>query len=403
MPRCSPAHWPLLQAALHRSRQCARQIVASPSHLAFSVNLSKPLCFELRRKSIRAYPQRSLRTMSIATTSAQVGGATPTGLAPSLAALAAPRAVRFISASEASEIDAALMSPDQHGYALEQLMELAGLACAQTVFRSYPPDTFPVILVAVGPGNQGGDGLVAARHLHHFGYNVLVWAPRLKGDHISRLERQLRNLDVFFAMADDSGFEDALDQADVVLDTIFGFSFKGPPREPFANVLKALIEESRMEFQMRRPCPPVVSVDIPSGWPSERGRQSERFIPEVLLSLTAPKSGIRSLVTGSKPVRHFIGGRFIPKALEHQYALALPAYPGDEQIVEVTGWEEMSLEQARHLAQQEMEALASAPSNSDEVAASTVVPAGTAAAHLSHQADAAQKLEAGAVDDQQKV
>ncbi|CEH18569.1 Uncharacterized conserved protein [Ceraceosorus bombacis] len=357
--------------------------------------------------------------MSIATTSAQVGGAPPTGLAPSPAALAAPRALRFISASEASEIDAALMSPDQHGYALEQLMELAGLACAQTVFRSYPPDTFPVILVAVGPGNQGGDGLVAARHLHHFGYNVLVWAPRLKGDHISRLERQLRNLDVFFAMADDSGFEDALDQADVVLDTIFGFSFKGPPREPFANVLKALIEESRMEFQMRRPCPPVVSVDIPSGWPvdeeggeanaapvfaeSERGRQSERFIPEVLLSLTAPKSGIRSLVTGSKPVRHFIGGRFIPKALEHQYALALPAYPGDEQIVEVTGWEEMSLEQARHLAQQEMEALASAPSNSDEVVASTVVPAGTAAAHLSHQADAAQKLEAGAADEQHKV
>jgi NAD(P)H-hydrate epimerase len=44
-------------------------------------------------------------------------------------------------------------------------MELAGLACAQTVARVYNNEKYKRVLVACGPGNQGGDGLVAARHL----------------------------------------------------------------------------------------------------------------------------------------------------------------------------------------------------------------------------------------------
>lgn len=44
-------------------------------------------------------------------------------------------------------------------------MELAGLACAQTLAKVYSKDKYPRVLVCCGPGNQGGDGLVAARHL----------------------------------------------------------------------------------------------------------------------------------------------------------------------------------------------------------------------------------------------
>lgn len=170
----APLHLPSL-----RQRLFARQRKSAPPF-----SQARPLPLRHRQAESRSDFHDTLSIMSVATTSAQVGDAAASGLAPSPVVLAAPRAIRFISAAEASEIDHALMSADQHGYALEQLMELAGLACAQTVFRSYPPDTFPVILVGVGPGNQGGDGLVAARHLQQFGYNVLVWAPKLKGDHI---------------------------------------------------------------------------------------------------------------------------------------------------------------------------------------------------------------------------
>lgn len=50
-------------------------------------------------------------------------------------------------------------------FSLDQLMELAGLACAQTLAKVYARDKHPRVLVCCGPGNQGGDGLVAARHL----------------------------------------------------------------------------------------------------------------------------------------------------------------------------------------------------------------------------------------------
>ena len=44
-------------------------------------------------------------------------------------------------------------------------MELAGLACAQSVAQVFNKRQFPRVLVCCGPGNQGGDGLVAASHL----------------------------------------------------------------------------------------------------------------------------------------------------------------------------------------------------------------------------------------------
>jgi NAD(P)H-hydrate epimerase len=46
-----------------------------------------------------------------------------------------------------------------------KLMELAGLACAQTLAKIYDKEKYRRVLVCCGSGNQGGDGLVAARHL----------------------------------------------------------------------------------------------------------------------------------------------------------------------------------------------------------------------------------------------
>src|SRR6267154_554791 len=90
-----------------------------------------------------------------------------------------------------------------------------------------------------------------------------------------------------------------LQSSDVILDAIFGFSFKSPVRAPFDNALK-LISASGL---------PIVSVDIPSGWDFERGNaQGVGLDPDVLVSLTAPKEGVKHF-TG----RHFLGGRFVPK------------------------------------------------------------------------------------------
>ena len=63
------------------------------------------------------------------------------------------------------------------GFSVDQLMELAGLSVAASLAAEYPASKARRVLVVAGPGNNGGDGLVAARHLHHFGYDVKVRGP----------------------------------------------------------------------------------------------------------------------------------------------------------------------------------------------------------------------------------
>jgi NAD(P)H-hydrate epimerase len=78
----------------------------------------------------------------------------------------------YLNQEDAQQLDVDLMS-DEGGFVLEQLMELAGLSCAQALAAAYPSsqDGNKKVLVCCGPGNQGGDGLVAARHLWQFGYH----------------------------------------------------------------------------------------------------------------------------------------------------------------------------------------------------------------------------------------
>ena len=92
---------------------------------------------------------------------------------------------------------------------------------------------------------------------------------------------------------------DALASSDIILDAIFGFSFKPPVRAPFDTALP-LITKSGL---------PIVSVDIPSGWDVEKGNAAGVGLePDVLISLTAPKEGSREFKG-----RHFLGGRFVTK------------------------------------------------------------------------------------------
>ncbi len=98
---------------------------------------------------------------------------------------------------------------------------------------------------------------------------------------------------------DTESLQCALASSDVILDAIFGFSFKPPVRAPFDQALP-LIANSGL---------PIVSVDVPSGWNVDEGKVSALALdPDVLVSLTAPKEGVRRYKG-----RHFLGGRFVPK------------------------------------------------------------------------------------------
>jgi NAD(P)H-hydrate epimerase len=192
---------------------------------------------------------------------------------------------------------------------------------SHAVFKLQPLNKGKRILVACGPGNNGGDGLVAARHLFHYGYQPTIYYPKQsKNDLYQRLRKQLEDLKVPFT--DD--FPSALNSTDHIVDAIFGFSFSGEVREPFPKVIEAL-RDTKI---------PVLAVDAPSSWNIEEGPPSEGpgkgFMPDALISLTAPKP----LVKWFKG-RHFLGGRFLSPEVAEKYELDVPKYEGLDQVVEV--------------------------------------------------------------------
>ena len=230
-----------------------------------------------------------------------------------------------LSAGAAAALDRELMGPEL-GFELAQLMELAGLSVACALQEAFPPRTHPRVLALCGPGNNGGDGLVAARHLHHFGYAVEVCYPKPTDKPLFRsLVVQCRTLGLPFIGAGEA--ERRLPAhggagGAVALDALFGFSFRGAPRPPFDGLLQALRPEAGP--------PPIVSVDVPSGWDVDRGDLSGAGIrPECLVSLSAPKL----CSEGFAGEFHYLGGRFIPGSLARKYGLELPAYPGAAQCV----------------------------------------------------------------------
>ncbi|GAB7351497.1 hypothetical protein MBLNU459_g2144t2 [Dothideomycetes sp. NU459] len=205
-------------------------------------------------------------------------------------------------------------------FSIDQLMELAGLSVSQALWKLHPK-LGSRILVACGPGNNGGDGLVAARHLSQYGYKPTVYYPKQsKNELYQRLSQQLKDLRIPFT--DD--FKSSLSQTDYIIDAIFGFSFEGEVREPFPAVIEAL-RDTKV---------PVLAVDAPSSWNIENGPPSDGpgkgYNPEALISLTAPKP----LVKWFKG-RHFVGGRFLSPAIAEKYNLDIPPYEGIDQFVEV--------------------------------------------------------------------
>lgn len=98
-------------------------------------------------------------------------------------------------------------------------------------------------------------------------------------------------------------------------------------------------DESRLEFIGRITRPPIVSVDIPSGWSVDEapdGQSDEDvFTPDVVISLTAPKTGLKRFNGVS-----LLGGRFLPESIVQKYGLEtlVDGYVGDDQVMDITGW-----------------------------------------------------------------
>lgn len=126
-----------------------------------------------------------------------------------------------MEAGEAKELDEWLMNPLGGSYTLEQLMELAGLSVAQAIAHYYPLDSAKVLILC-GPGNNGGDGLVAGRHLLSFGVveSVHIWSPIVKSEHQKQLLQQAKNMGAIQVIEGEEGIQ--FHEYDLIVDALFG-------------------------------------------------------------------------------------------------------------------------------------------------------------------------------------
>jgi NAD(P)H-hydrate epimerase len=220
--------------------------------------------------------------------------------------------IRYLTQEAAKRLDEQLMGPI--GFSVDQLMELAGLSVACAVQKEFEPGA---VVVVCGPGNNGGDGLVAARHLSLFGFRPEVLYPKPTSVPLYlRLLEQCRAMaiPVHQSLPSLAGY-------DLIVDAVFGFSFTGNIRAPFDTVIS----------DMKAAQKPIVSVDIPSGWDVEAGNTSGLGLePQVLVSLTLPKECARHF-SGT----HYIGGRFLPPSVAAAFDLEVPVYPGCDQVLKV--------------------------------------------------------------------
>lgn len=97
-------------------------------------------------------------------------------------------------------------------------------------------------LVVCGPGNNGGDGLVAARHMTLFGYKVAIYYPKRTPKPL--YENLLLQCEKFGVTVLQSlpPKEDVKNEYKVLVDALFGFSFKPPVREALKPALDVLID-----------------------------------------------------------------------------------------------------------------------------------------------------------------
>jgi len=234
--------------------------------------------------------------------------------------------VKLLGQEEAINVDLELFQV--YKFSVDQLMELAGLSCAHAISKCFPvqQSTNNRVLLCCGPGNNGGDGLVASRHLLLLGYSPHIFYPKRTDKELyHNLVTQCEMMDITFL--DQLPDVDVLDKNYVVIvDALFGFSFKPPVREAFVEIL----------YKLSKTRVPVASVDIPSGWNVESGPpggddKTPYIKPELLISLTAPKK-CASFFEGA---HHYLGGRFVPMRLQNKYQLDLPQYPGTDTCVKL--------------------------------------------------------------------
>lgn len=207
------------------------------------------------------------------------------------------------------QMQAAEKTANASGLSYDQMMENAGRAIAEAI-ELYLNIGQKQVLVLVGPGNNGGDGLVVARYLAQKGVAVAVyiWKRKIEDDiNWSRLD----HTNVERIWGDDASNQtrlaQLLDQSALIVDALLGTGVSRPIEGTLAELLEQtkaavlarkarqddseLVEPARPRFNIDS-SPLVVAVDVPSGLNSDTGQVDPHTLAaDLTVTLAAVKKG----------------------------------------------------------------------------------------------------------------
>ncbi|MBD3252280.1 NAD(P)H-hydrate epimerase [Candidatus Pacearchaeota archaeon] len=219
--------------------------------------------------------------------------------------------MRYLTREEIASLDDLVIN--KYGIQTEKLMENAGSSVARFV-KGFDPRK---VIILYGKGNNGGDGLVAARHLSSYGVNVKIIPASDDLNETSKKEMEiLRKIGVI----PEKDFN--CESGNIIVDALLGYNLQGVPREEFA----LLIDRANSMKKIKNV--KIISVDIPSGIDSQTG---ERFNPcieaDYVLALGMPKKG-------TKDFNQYLANIGIPKKIYEELGIK-ESYFREDDVVKI--------------------------------------------------------------------
>ncbi len=170
------------------------------------------------------------------------------------------------------------------------LMENAGIKVVEVIEKEYSPLPGKSIYILCGPGNNGGDGMVVARHLSNRGVRVKVFLlaekNRIKGDaatNLSIAERLGIGVKEVNSTQDLKLLHQELNHADIIVDALLGIGSTLPLRGLMREVVSLINRCSRH----------TIAVDLPTGLDADTGEvPGEAIKANFTVTFAYPKRGL---------------------------------------------------------------------------------------------------------------
>jgi NAD(P)H-hydrate epimerase len=228
-----------------------------------------------------------------------------------------------ISTDQMVEVDRLMIG--EYGIQLIQMMENAGRNLAEQARRMLGGELAGrQIAVLCGKGNNGGGGMVAARHLHNRGAAVQV---KLAGDLDGLAGLPKQQWRILSGLQLPEPDERDLQQVDLIIDAMIGYGLRGNPRGQVAE----WVARANASLQ------PILALDAPTGLNTTSGTPGRPTVrAAVTLTLALPKTGLLS-----EQARFYVGELYladigVPPELYRRLDLQVPLLFARDTIVKIS-------------------------------------------------------------------